>query len=433
MDISGISTSFGASSQLSSSARVDLQSLQRSEANNGIRNERSHHGEHGRGRALGVFRQELQLSLKAQFHAKFRAPQPDYAQLQQPATPDDVAAEALGIARQLVAESPTQAAKSLITFRAKVHETVSYVRATVGDHDDNVDQAVARVDEGLDALDDDVANNRESSASVLAVDTSTRQRSTIQIRTQEGDVVKLSLRRMDSLSATDVSATDGNTTTTSTEVEISSRSRMMLKVEGDLNESELAAIQNVFAQAERIADEFFDGDLAAAFSLAEGFEFDTEQLARVNMRFKMTQESNVSYAESVRPVIAAPVSTPEPVAVAAPLPDVPAVGIAPEPVPVLAEANVVAPTAEEDAGPVALLNTSALSNFFESLGTFLRSVGEGFETGSSNASFSFHYSESFKLELLKAVIHTVAPDDSGEAAANAASLIDGLGDTEVRS
>lgn len=340
--------------------------------------------------------------------------QPNYAQIQEPATPDDVAAEALGVAGQLVAESPTRAAESLISFRTKVHETAAYVRATVGEHDDDVDHALLRVDEGLDALEDQVSTNRESSASVLAVDTRTRQRSTIQIRTQEGDVVRLSLKTRDSLSATDVSATVGNTTVTSTGIEVSSRSRMMLKVEGDLNEAEFAAIQNVFAQAERIADEFFDGDLARAFSLAEGFEFDTAELARVNMRFKLTQESSISYAESVRPVISAPASTPEPVAVAAPGADVQPVGTTPEPVAVPGEKVAVVPTAEDGAGSVVPTDVSASSNFFEALGAFLRSVGEGFENEFSSDSFKFHYSESFKLELLRAVVHTVASDESGE-------------------
>jgi len=312
MEITGISTSISTNNQLSTAARAERPSLDDGKSVTESRHDHRHHGKGHRGRALGVFRQELRMTLKAHFQMKFAMSQQNYAAMQEPATPDEVADEALGTARQLVSESPVTAAKSLVSFRAKVQETASYVRETVKRPDDveDIDNVVARVDKGLDGLEKEVASNRESTASVLTVDTRTRQRSTISIRTQEGDVVKLSLRRMDSLSARDSSVSNENGSMTSTEVSVSSRSRMMLKVEGDLNESELAAIQNVFARAEQIADEFFGGDIGAAFNLAQGFEFDTEQLARVNMRFKMRQVSDVSYAQSIRPAAPTPVEAP---------------------------------------------------------------------------------------------------------------------------
>ncbi|MGB5491099.1 MAG: hypothetical protein WBM76_09770, partial [Woeseiaceae bacterium] len=326
MEISGISTSISSSGQFSTAARVERPSIEHDKSVDETRKHHRHHGKGHGGHALGVFRQELRMALKAQFQMKFAVTQQNYSAMQEPTTLDEVADEAVGTAKQLVSESPATAAKSLISFRAKVQETASYVRQTVSSPDDieDVDNVVAKVDAGLDGLDKEVASNRESSASVLAVDTRSRQRSTISIRTQEGDVVKLSLRRMDRMSATDVAVSDDSGSMTSTEVSVSSRSRMVLKVEGDLNESELAAIKNVFAKAEQIADEFFGGDIGAAFNLAQGFEFDTEQLARVNMRFKMRQVSNIAFAESVRPAPLTSVSTPAvaaPVAAERPVPD----------------------------------------------------------------------------------------------------------------
>ena len=68
--------------------------------------------------------------------------------------------------------------------------------------------------------------------------------------------------------------------------------------------------------------------------------------------------------------------------------------------------------------------SSALSSFFDTLGAFLRSVGEGFSADPSVGSYQFHDSESFKLELLKAVFHTVAPQESDQAVATAGAVID---------
>lgn len=430
MEISGVSTSLHADTLYSSKARAEVQPAAQSKTVAEARHEHSPGGRGRRGLALGIFRQELRMALQVQFHAKFAAGHPYYDDMMELPTSGHVAQEALGAAKQLVAESPTTAAKSLISFRAKIVETASYVRDTAGVQDDidEIDDTVARVDSGLAKLEDEVAANRKSSASVLDVDTRTKQRSTIQIRTQEGDVVKLSLKRMDSLSATDVAVAEDNMFVSSTEVEVSSRSRMRVRVEGDLNESELAAIQNVFAQAQLMADEFFGGDIGAAFNLAAGFEFDTEQLARVNMRFRMRQVTNVAYSEVANtpkfsPIETQPVMGPE--SVSAPLSEERPAGAVPVTV-VPAEIEVEEQPVAREAESKSQLDTSALSSFFNSLSAFLRSVGDGFEEASGSGSFKYHYSETFKLNLLKAVMHTVAPDESGDAAAAAETLIDNI-------
>jgi hypothetical protein len=448
MNISGISTSVSANSFASSStAGTDFHRSERMEGTREPRHnhENGHHGKSRKGLALGVFKQELHIALKAHFHARFAVMQQGYARQQEPVTSDDVAEEALGAAKQLVAEEPTKAAKSLISFRAKVEETASYVRERVRGYDDvaEVDNAVAKVDQGLSKLEGEVAANRESAASVLAVDTRSKQRSTIQIRTQEGDIVRLNLKRIDSTSASDVAYSNNEISLTSTEVAVSSRSRMMLKVEGDLNESEMAAIQNVFAQAESIADEFFSGDIGAAFNIAQGFEFDTGQLARVNLGFRMSQVSKVSYAEAARPAAIVPALEPtveqvpsapataalEPVTTsttaAAPVVEQPAT---------LDGENVAEAIASAESVEIAAPIADALSIFFEQLTAFIRTVGEGFAAGSAGASYSYHYSESFKFNLLKAVVHTIAPSDAENAAENAEAVINRIsGDTNLES
>ena len=459
MDISGISTSVSANSDgRSASAIADSRRPEQAGTVEQSRQQYMPGRKRPAGSGVGYVRQELQLALRTRFRAQFPAALPSYAAFQQAATSESVANEVLGVARQVVAESPMTAAESLISFRAKVHETATYVRETLGSQGDDVgevDDVVTRVAEGLEQIETEATNNRESSASVLAVDTRSKQRSTIQIRTQEGDVVRFSLKRVDSMSASDVAYTDGDMSITSTEIAMSSRSRMMMSVEGDLNETELAAIQNVFAKAEMIANEFFGGDVGAAFNIAQGFEFDTEQLARVNLQFRMRQISNVAYAASAR---VAPLPAPE----ASPLtgPEKPVVTVAevrgaPEPAPVVAPEQPIVtlpdvrevpkpytqpvikdPAAEtqsvEQAVPadaVTPLEPSALENFLDSLSAFLRSVGEGFAARADETAFTYHFSESFKLEMLKAVFHTVAPGELTHAADNAATVIDSLSET----
>lgn len=418
MDISGVSTSLNTAGLVSSPARGEMQPVEDKVSE--VPRERGIRGR--RGLALGILKQELAAWFKARY---------SLGHVQAPATTDDVADETLSAAKQVVAESPSTAAQSLVSFRAKVEQAAIYAREAIGSGDDadEIDDVVAKVGEGLDELENEVANYRESSASVLSVDTRSKQRSSIQIRTQEGDIVRFSLKRVDSMSATDVAYADGEMSVTSTEVSVSSRSRMMMSVEGDLNEAELAAIQNVFAQAEMIADEFFDGDIGAAFNVAQGFEFDTEQLARVNMRFKMREMTNIAYAETVHAIPAAPIETP---VIAPPVIEVPSKGMAeidPVPLPVAPDSEVpkMMATEQPDGSTSApALDSTALENFLDALGVFLRSVGEGFVQANAESSFRYHYSESFKLEMLKAVLHTVAPDNALDASDNAVSLIDSI-------
>ena len=438
MDISGISTLAAATELLAPSAKpANSASPERNSAVNEPRGEIAGR----RGRALGIFRAQLRISLQARFFTQFSANLPNYARLQQPDNADGVAAEALGAAKQVVAESPTTAAKSLVRFRSDVRETASFVRQIVEADDDidEVDDAVNKIDDGIDELDVDIARNRESSASVLEVDTRLKQRSTIRIRTQEGDIVKLDLKRIDSLSARDAMVSNEDGFVTSTEVALSSRSRMMMRVKGDLNESELAAIQGVFAQAEEIANQFFGGDIGAAFNVVQGFEFDTEQLARVNMRFRMREVSNVSYVERTT---AQPAPLPQQPVVDAGLEPVPGPVIQPigepivrspkdpvfkQPVMPVTEAPLDdAPVAEAPVSDAAAIDTTSIATFFDLLSGFLRSIGDGFEVDGGKSGFRFHYSESFKLELLKSVIFAVAPEESATAALNAGSVIDAI-------
>lgn len=420
--------------RLKSSTSSRLDTRHSVEHERGSRSHRHDHDHgHRRGRGLGILRQEIRQALTATFRLNFAASLPAYNANSGGESPEAVADDALSAARQLAARSPLEARNSLVELRGEVEQAANSARQTIGDDDNReIEDAIGRVSEGLDDLDDDAARNVESSASVLSVETRLRQRSTIRIRTQEGDIVRFDLRRAERMSATDIAVADGDNSFTSTQVEVSSRTRSVLKVEGDLNEAELAAIEKVFAQAEAIADEFFGGDLAAAFDLAAGLEYDTEQLSRVKMRFREKQVSNISYAAiqttapqptpQPKPIesIATtdPVSGPEPVIAEAPTT---VADVTPE----VAATQVVEP--EVVAEPPAVAN-DAIAGFAQMLSNFLQAVNEGFEIESGSQ--RFYYSESFRLEILKSVLQVSAPEESGEAPSLAAAMIDAVSEAD---
>ena len=376
--------------------------------------------------ALDILRAEIRQLLATTFRISFTARVPAYAD-SGPATPADVAGDALNAATSAAQRSPLEASRTLVDLRQKVEEKAEAVREIVaGENDDDVEKVMSCVSCGLDDMDDEVARNVESSATVLSAESSLKQRSTIRIRTQEGDIVRFDLRYMEKMSAEDVSISNSEMSFTSTQVEFSSRSRMMLRVNGDLNEAEFAAIQNVFAQAEAIADEFFNGDLAAAFDMAAGVEFDSEQLARVNMRFREKLQSQVSFA-AIGPVLSQPVANPAPQIEAAPVAEPAVIPVA---TPATKPETAVQPVEDTSGDPaatvVAGLEDSALDGFLDLLSKFLNATNVGFEPEAGVTSFRYYYSQSFNLKILQSILEFKAPEETADTAKTASSVIDGI-------
>lgn len=405
-------------------------------------------------RALKIFRQEIKTAVAAELGVSVSAQRSAYDLLKAAPSSDEIAAETLGAASRLAAQNADISASALLKFRQRVQVAAAITQQTVGTDDDigKVDDAVGKVQTGLDALDKDAARNVESSASVLSIESRERQRSTIRIRTQEGDIVRLDMRRSSRLSAEDVAVSNENGSASRTEIALSSRSRFTLSVKGDLNDAEFAAIQNVFAQAESIADEFFDGDLSAAFSLASELQFDAEQLSKVNLRFRSREVTTATYAqirESSPPPAVDTQAAPPPIGrpEADQANDGPtASAVTPASAKVGARANDAVATDQPKPvdPPAPVAQTADLSDvsflkFFDLLADFLHSVADGFDRATERLSadaaeleasaFKFHYSQSFKLELFKSVLQVSAPADaSNDALDLAASLIDGIAD-----
>ncbi|MEM9333308.1 MAG: hypothetical protein AAGA33_00555 [Pseudomonadota bacterium] len=390
------------------------------------------------GFALGALRQEIRAALTERFKLAFSSVVGPYTKAAPSAS--EVAGEALASAEDVATTDPLNARTALRQLRDDVAAAGNAVRDLIKDDDlDDVEDAIAKISRGLDRADEDAARNTASSASFLSADSVLKQRSSIRIRTQEGDLVTLDLRRRESFSAEDVAIQANNGSFTSTDVSVSSRSRLVFSVQGDINEQELAAIQGVFEQAEAIAADFFGGDLARAFDAASGLSYDAEQLSRVSLKFREREVTRVNLAQ-LGAVSAQPLPRPEPgpafvpIAAAIPGDTPPRQPVAPVPVvtdappetdiaAALVDASKAATAVPEEPVDDAVETADAVDSFTESLGTFLRKTLEGFIGGDEQR---FFYSESFKLRMLKSVITASAPDGGERAAETAGVLIDAV-------
>lgn len=182
------------------------------------------------------------------------------------------------------------------------------------------------------------------------------------IQTQDGDVVRLKIRSRDALGVREEGGAEGE----AFEVALRSSTRISFSVEGELDEGELAAIKRVMEQAGELAEDFFAGDLEAAFATAQALEIDPAELARVGLRIKLREE--LTYAQHGAPR-SLPTVAPAP---ATPQPEVP-VG----PVPPELAASAAAPV--ESAPVVSEGETARPDSPFAAIADFLVRLRETFE------------------------------------------------------
>ncbi len=135
------------------------------------------------------------------------------------------------------------------------------------------------------------------------------ERAGLYIVTQEGDVVRLRIKVRDAMDATASSGTDSGTEVAQLAVDARSSVKISFHVDGDLNADELAAIRNVVEQVGALADQFFAGDVPAAFAAAQDLNIDGAQLAKVGLRLSVRQ--SVTYSGPALAVAAKPAPAPE--------------------------------------------------------------------------------------------------------------------------
>ncbi|ADZ92296.1 DUF5610 domain-containing protein [Marinomonas mediterranea] len=181
---------------------------------------------------------------------------------------------------------------------------------------ENIDKTDSLLDEGLQALhesyfgafkdlddatlpankvNDQASNSIDPKSEInrisrnFAESYSRTQSSEIEIKTAEGDTVKLNLYALQAAARGESYDVSEEGLSYQRYESSTSGFKFEYAVDGDLNEEEQEAINDLVNSLGDIADEFFDGDLSSAFEKALEVGFDTEQLSGFTMNLKMTQ------------------------------------------------------------------------------------------------------------------------------------------------
>lgn len=160
----------------------------------------------------------------------------------------------------------------------------------------DIDETYARLQDGLQGLQ---ARTLPAGQGVAALQMSSERLTArsetfeLQVTTRQGDRLRISLAQ----AALDYRQTDVSLSTASEGTRLSVQQRssslqvgsFMVAVEGDLNEQERGALNDLLRQVQGLSGQFYAGDLAGAFDSALSLNMDGSQLASMSLRLTQTQ------------------------------------------------------------------------------------------------------------------------------------------------
>ena len=119
----------------------------------------------------------------------------------------------------------------------------------------------------------------------------------LDLKTQDGDTVTIDFSNSSNYQASFGAFNDGEgSSAASFSIDRSQSSNYQFVVEGDLDEDELEAIENLIQDVSLIADDFFDGDVQAAFQQATEFQMDKTELASMSLTLTRSEQYSAAAA-----------------------------------------------------------------------------------------------------------------------------------------
>ena len=142
-----------------------------------------------------------------------------------------------------------------------------------------------------------------SEMSVQNVITSVSHSAEIQVTTNEGDVITISLSESEKHSRGVFQADQGDSKVEIYNESNSFESGFSISIEGDLNEDEQQSLTDLINKMSDVSDEFFAGNIETAFNHAQKIGLDTEQIAGFSMDLKRerSMQAVVAYQQTAEP------------------------------------------------------------------------------------------------------------------------------------
>lgn len=331
----------------------------------------------------------------------------------------------------------------------KALDAASKHLAEQGYSQDEIDAAVSRFRDRLAHEIDSLASQNAPSAGGDAAATGAaqrvavaeaarevkRERFSLDILTAEGDKVSIRFRSTQVTDAAVARVSDGDASSTAVQGSVISKGRFKIEVDGNLNDSERAAIGDLLDKVDGVAQDFFGGDVQAAFAAASRVGLEGNALSAFSLRLSYSQSVTAAkaYASTaaltdapVSPAVPAPTNAALPASTTTPAattqtPAASTVATAPVGDSTTPESTTApVPATDDTTAPVTTPTTSAsqtIASFTKDVLARLSTAGEG-----GVAKFSMRW----KVEFLVNALSSVAPAKDADAQPAVQALGDSL-------
>ena len=120
-----------------------------------------------------------------------------------------------------------------------------------------------------------------------------------ELRTQDGDTVTINASALYAAQASQSSSSRDGVNVSSLNFESYEESSFNLTIEGELDEGELQAINDLLSNVNSLADDFYNGDLSIAFDKALSLGFDSDEIS--GFALSLTQVKSVRAIQAYQP------------------------------------------------------------------------------------------------------------------------------------
>ena len=272
---------------------------------------------------------------------------------------------------------------------------------------------VANLLEGSGSAGDVPAVSDTTTALSASVQIARKERGSLTLTTQDGDVLRIRFRNSERQSLEFSSLESAGAQATSVSLSSRERSRTRVEVDGSLDAGELKAIQDFIGKVDALANEFFDGDVEAAVAAAAALDYDVEEIAGFSLKLSVSERVQASAVQRTTTGTATPLPQPVPAAAEVPTPasretvsEVPVTALPASP-----ERNAAVPATQTTTDPL------------QSLQDFMR---KAFQIADAPLSVSgYRLAWSAKLQLVAEAVSVAAPrGETGSGANEIAKLLD---------
>lgn len=211
------------------------------------------------------------------------------------------AAKSRGASDERLQQMYDAAVKGVEKGFKEAREILDNLNVLQGDIKAQVDETEQKT---FDALADIAPGSREATAQAV-LGAAERYRNSedmsVKVQTQDGDEVTISFSRNQSYDATYGAGADNQGNSVAwMDVSRSESTQYQFSVQGELDEGEIDALQQMVRDTAGVADEFFNGDVQKAFDQSAGIRFDASELS--SMELNMSYSRSLSQAASYEQV-----------------------------------------------------------------------------------------------------------------------------------